>query len=179
MPQDVSVVPLSSGTTTPTTPFAIVEAPNSTWSLQVVPSAGGTTPAAGQVILWWYRYRTNVIAQADLLAQQAAYPGPNRGIFSVFISDSSLQTVSAAYQRATSELTEYGYRQEMMTFNTSPEFTGWFRAGNLFTLDTALIPNSLNNGVPGFTAPFLCISLQTTFVEGGYRQSLVTAVRVG
>lgn len=134
-------------------------------------------PAAGTTIRIWYDYQVPIVAQASDAASQAAYTGPNGGVFTEFISDSSLTSMPMALSRAQRERTEYAFAAERFTFNTTEEWTGWVRAGetcainNRFAWDT----QSSSWGVNG---TFIVTANRVTFGRGGYRTCQVTAVRL-
>lgn len=154
------------------------------WSIQQNKYGGWflsnpSPPPAGYVIQIWYSYQVPVIAQASDIASQQTYTGPNSGVYTEYISDSSLSTTSMALARAQREKTEYAFAAERMTFNTTEEFFGWIRAGETFTVTNQLIPDSRNGNAWGLTgATFLCISNTITFGRGGYRTMSIAGVRL-
>lgn len=166
------------GSTPVTTPFQIAQdATTGVWYLQVTPGIG-FIPGPGVQINLFYKYQAPVTAQADLSRQQELIGGPNDGVFSEYISDTSLTSVPAALNRATAQLQEYGFPQERLTFYTPASWVGWFRCGQSFTLHTRYIPDSQNNFNPGFVGQFFITQMQVQFTNGGYRQVQVTAVRI-
>lgn len=154
------------------------------WSIQQNKYGGWflsnpSAPPAGYVIKIWYSYQVPVIAQASDTASQLTYTGPNHGVYTEYISDSSLSTTSMALARAMREKTEYAFAAERFTFNTTEEFFGWIRAGETFTVTNALVPDSRNSYTWGLTgATFLCVSNTVTFGFGGYRTMSISGVRV-
>lgn len=135
-------------------------------------------PSAGTTIRVWYDYQVPVIAQAQDTNSQAVYTGPNGGVYSEYINDTSLVTVQMALARALRERTEYAYAVERTTFNTTEEFTGWIRSGNTFSYVNRFIPDSQNGYSWGIDDMFLCTGNTITFGNGGYRTMQITAVRV-
>ena len=79
-----------------------------------------SAPYEGAEIQLWYAYEAPIIMQATDAQSIASYPGPNGGVFSEFISDSSLTTPTMALARAQQDRTEYAYPVQRVTFNTSP-----------------------------------------------------------
>jgi hypothetical protein len=172
--QSVSVY---DGITSQTTQWVIKQNDNGSWSAAVNPNYG-VTPASGASIQVWYKYKTTITAQADLRKSQVAVGGPNHGIFATVVHQSSIDTTAAAYQRATRELAEYGHPQERISFTTSPEFVGVWRAGQTFTLKSQFILDSQRNFKPGLTAKFIITQQTCSVIQGGFRQWNVTAIRV-
>jgi hypothetical protein len=157
-------------------------APPSGWSVQQ--NAFGQyflynadTPDEGDLIQAWYSYAVPVVAQATDIASVAAYPGPNGGIFSEFVSDTTLTTMPMALARAQQERTEYAFPVERATFNTSEDFLGWVRAGQTCVYDNQFIWDVQSSGW-GVNDTFLVTANTVTFATGGYRQQQVTAVRL-
>lgn len=138
--------------------------------------AGSAPPAATEIDIW-YTYLVPVVAQASDPASIAAYPGPNGGVYEQFVSDSSLTTVPMAQARAQQMRTEYAFVVERFSFNTSPDWVGWVRAGwtcNVVAQQT-YDPRAQLFGVTG---AFVIIANTVTFGDGGYRTMQVTAVRL-
>jgi hypothetical protein len=168
-------VDIYNGATKPTTDWYIDQNSNGTWDL----ISQKKTPVAGSVLKIWYDYRITVTAQADLKQSQNAIGGPNKGVFATVINQRNLQTTTAAHQRAVRELAEFGHPQEKISFSTSPEWVGIWRAGETFILDSKFILDSRRNFAPGLHAKFLITSQTISFDSSGYRSSSVEAVRVG
>jgi len=165
------------GSSIVTTQWTIAQHPDGSWWLEVTPGQG-KVPASGATLAIWYRRRTTITAQADLKNSQKAIGGPNKGIFATVVNQSSISTTTAAYQRATRELAEYGHPQEKIIFTTTPEFIGTWRAGQTFILDSQLLLDSQNNFAPGLAAKFMITQQTMNVIQGGFRQWQVTAVRV-
>lgn len=156
-----------------TSPWAVEQNAFGQWFLVALGA-----PAQGTTIRIWYDYQVPVIAQAQDTNSQATYTGPNHGVYSEYINDSSLVTVQMALARALRERTEYAYAVERATFNTTEEFIGWVRSGNTFTYVNQFIPDSQNGYTWGISDTFLCTGNTITFGNGGYRTMQITAVRV-
>lgn len=137
-----------------------------------------TAPAPGTTIKFWYNYQIPIVAQVNDYGSQAAYTGPNRGIFGEYVSDSSLSTQSMAMARAMRERQEYSFAAERVTFNTSPDFLGYVRSGEIFTMDNQFIPDSQTGYSWGLTDTFILTQNRVSFANGGYRQMTMTGVRV-
>lgn len=165
------------GTTPVTDQWTIEQNDDGSWSLKVTPNHG-TIPSAGSKVSVWYRYKITITAQADLKQSQVSIGGPNHGIFSTVVNQTSIDSTAAAYQRATRELAEYGHPQERIKFTTTPEFVGIWRAGQTFILDSQFLLDSQNGFTPGLKAKFMITQQTCTVAQGGYRQWQVTAVRV-
>ena len=170
-------VTIYDGSSKVTTQWTIDQHADGSWWLQVTPGYG-KVPGAGSTISIWYRYRTTITAQADLKLSQKAIGGPNKGIFATVVNQTSISTTTAAYQRATRELAEYGHPQEKITFTTTAEFLGTWRAGDTFMLNSILLLDSQRNFAPGINAKFMITQQSMHVIEGGFRQWQVTAVRV-
>ena len=166
------------GVTPVTTPYTITQTDAGRWILKVTPGYG-TVPSPGSTVSIWYRYKTTITAQADLKRSQHAVNGPNKGIFAKVISQTSIDTTAAAYQRATRELAEYGHPQERIVFTTTPEFIGVWRAGQTFVLKSQFLLDSQRNFEPGLHAKFMISQQTCTVGDNGFRTWQVTAIRVG
>jgi hypothetical protein len=159
------------------------EAPSGAWSIIANANGGyflvaAAAPYANAEIQLWYAYEAPIIMQATDAQSIATYPGPNGGVYSEFISDSSLTTPTMALARAQQDRQEYAYAVQRVTFNTSPDFLGWVRAGYVFTLDCALIQDPNRGYAMGVNDQFLCTANTITFGEGGYRTCQITGVRL-
>ena len=175
-----SLTPISfnDGTSTPTTPWMISQSANGSWTLQVNFASGGSIPPQGTAIWLWYAYQTQITAQADNTRSQRKIGGPNRGIFATAINQKSITTSSGAYQRATREITEYGHPQERISFNTTPEFVGVWRAGQTFKLHSKFLLDSQNNFTSPLNATFVITQANMTITDQGFRTWQITGVRV-
>jgi hypothetical protein len=158
-------------------------APSSGWSIQqnaigqwfLIDTA---TPAAGTSIKIWYNYQIPIVAQANDTTSQATYTGPNGGVYTEYIQDTSLITTSMAVSRAQRERTEYAFAAERLTVNTTEDFLGWIRAGETFQFVSSLVNDSQNSNTWSINDTFLCISNQVTFGSGGYRTMSLSGVRI-
>lgn len=136
-------------------------------------------PAAGTTIKIWYNYLVPIVARANDTASQAAYTGPNGGVFAMYISDTSLTTVPMALARAQRERTEYAFAAETLSFTTTEEWMGWVRAGQVIGITNRFIPDSQNSYIPGLVnEPFLVVGNDVNWTYGGYRAMTITAVRL-
>lgn len=133
-------------------------------------------PTSTGTIQLWYDYQQPITAIANDYVSQAEFPGPSGGVFGEFISDASLTTLSMAMARASREKSEYSQPVQRITFNTTEDWTGWVRTGQIITVDNTLIPTLSGQGVSG---PFLVVQNRVTW-EGSspYRYMQVTAVRL-
>jgi hypothetical protein len=136
-----------------------------------------SAPAVGAVIEIWYDYQVPIVMQASDYASQAAYTGPNGGVFAEFISDSTLTTAPMALARAQRERQEYAYAVERFTFNSGPEWLGWARAGQTCQVVNRFAWDDESNSW-GVNDEFLIIANSVTFGAGGYRSCQITAVRL-
>lgn len=137
------------------------------------------TPQAGTRIQIWYNYQVPVVAQAISQASRALYTGPNGGLFSEFISDSSLTTVGMAIARAQRQRNEYAFAAERLVFNSTEAFAGWVRAGETCLVTNQWVPDSRAGYALGLTnSPFIVVGNEVTFGEGGYRRMNITAIRL-
>lgn len=132
----------------------------------------------GVVIKIWYNYQVPVVAVVNDLGSQAVYTGPNRGVYTEYINDTSLTTVPMALNRAMRERTEYSFAAERVNFSTSEEWVGWIRAGQLFTMVNQFVPDAQNNFSMGINDIFIVTSNSIAFTPGGYRQATITAIRL-
>ena len=166
------------GSTTLTTNYALKQNADGSWVLAVnLPY--GKVPATNSIIKVWYAYRTTITAQVDLQQSQNAIGGPNNGIFATVVNQKTISTTTAAYQRAVRDLAEYGHAQERITFTTSPEWVGVWRAGETFTLDSKLLLDSQRNFTSGLNATFMIMQQTVNFDQNsGFRTCSVQAVRI-
>lgn len=159
---------------TSTATWQVGQNANGQWFLST-----NSAPSYGTVIEIWYSYQTPIIAQAQNLASQAEYAGPNHGRYVEYVSDSSLTTASMALARAQAERQEYAFAVERAQFSTDEAFIGWVRAGEIFQYVNEFVPDSQNGYAWGVDDSFLCISNTITFTEnGGYRSMEITGVRI-
>jgi len=173
----LTTVGIYDGSAKLTTKYGIFQNTNGTWTLKANPPYG-SVPASGTLIKLWYEYQLTVTAQVDLKQSQKAIGGPNHGVFATVVNQPSLQTTTAAYQRGTRELAEYGHPQERISFSTSPEFVGFIRAGQTFLLESTFLLDSQKNFQPGLSGKFMITQQTINFGEGGFRTCQVQAVRV-
>lgn len=169
----VDVTLVDSGSTGTGT-WQIVQNSIGAWSLTNTIAA----PAAGEIIKIWYDYQAPVVAQANDFNSQATYNGPNGGIFSEYINDTSLITVPMALSRALRERQEYSFPAERLTWTTDESWAGFARSGQTVTVVNQFIPDSENNYVAGLNDQFLIISNTVNFGAGGYRSCNTTAIRL-
>lgn len=156
---------------------------NATW--QVVQNAigawnlitTGAAPANGVVLKIWYDYQVPVVAAANDHASQVAYTGPNGGVFTEYINDTSLTTVSMALARAMRERTEYAFAAERFKFTTTEDWLGWVRAGQTCTLVNQFIWD-VRSSTWGINGKFIVVANSVSFGIGGYRQAQLTAIRI-
>lgn len=168
-----------------TTPPVVAAGTTSNASIQVAQNQNGqyflffaTAPRRGTNIRIWYSFSYPVTAIANNYQSQATYNGPNGGVMSEYISDTSLTTASMALAKAQAEKQEYGFAVERVTFNTTQEFWGWIRAGETFGYINALIPDSTSGYSWGINDTFIAISNSVAFNKGGYRVATITGVRI-
>lgn len=170
-----------------TTPVDLVSAgQTSTTQWQILQNSVGTwflsdttgTPARGVSIKLWYDYLVPIVAQANSFPSQAAFTGPNGGVFEEYINDSSLITVPMALSRALREREEYSFPVERATLNSDPSWAGWVRAGQTFRMFNTEVPDSQNNYALGLNDAFLAISNTISFGEGGYRTANIVGIRL-
>lgn len=135
-------------------------------------------PAVNTIIRLWYSYLVPITAQANDYQSQAAFTGPNGGVYETYILDTSLSTMPMALARAQRERTEYAFPAERAVFNTTPEFFGWLRAGQTFQYVNRFVEDATRGYALGVNDTFLCMSNTVTFADGGYRTMNVTGVRI-
>jgi hypothetical protein len=158
------------------------DAPAGGWNI-ISNSNGGyflvaaAAPPAGLEVQLWYSYEAPIIMQANDVQSQSAYNGPNGGVFASYISDSSLTTAPMALARAQQVRSEYAFPVQRITFNTSPDWLGWVRAGYTCQIDAATIQDPATGGM-GVSGQFLVTANSVTFADGGYRSCQVTAIRI-
>jgi hypothetical protein len=158
------------------------QAPSGPWS--IISNANGgyflvasAAPPAGVSVQLWYAYSAPIIMQANDGQSQSAYNGPNGGVFASYISDSSLTTAPMALARAQQVRSEYAFPVQRITFNTSPDWLGWVRAGYTCEIDCGQVQDPDTGGM-GIRDSFLVTANTVTFADGGYRSCQVTAIRI-
>lgn len=172
------------GTTQPVTIVSSGAAGTGTW--QIVQSSIGAyslintvdAPSDGTLIQIWYDYQVPIVAQANDYPSQALYTGPNRGVYSEYINDTSLTTVPMALARAQRQRTEYAFAVERIGFSSLPSFFGWVRAGQTCTIVNQFVPDAQNSYSWGVNDTFLVIANSVQFGAAGYRTMQLTAVRI-
>lgn len=172
------------GVTTPVTVVSAGSTSTATW--QIVQNAIGAwsltttaaAPGAGVVLQIWYDYEAPVVAQANDYPSQTTYTGPNGGVYTEYINDTSLTTVPMALARAMRERQEYAFAAERATFTTTEDWLGWVRAGETCQIVNQFVPDAANSYAWGINAPFIVISNNVTFGQGGYRTAQITAIRI-
>jgi len=180
---DVPIIKLNKTKVTPAVVPAGSPASSSTWQV-VENSVGGwslttsSPPAKGVEISIWYNYKVPVVAIANDFQSQATYPGPNHGIFATYILDRSLTTVPMALNRAMRERTEYAFAVERIIFNTTEDWIGWVRSGQVCTVVNAFVPDAQNSYALGINDTFLVTGNRVSFTTTGHRISNITAIRV-
>lgn len=138
-----------------------------------------SAPSTGTEIQAWYDYLVPVVAQASDQASIDRYTGPNGGIFGQYVSDSSLTTVPMALARAQQLRTEYAFVVQRLSFNTSPDWIGWIRAGwSCVVADPEALLYDPQADAYGFTDTFVIVANTVTFGDGGYRSMQITSVRI-
>ena len=167
-----SVTPVNAGQTSSDT-WQIVQNSVGGWSLTTT-----SVPISGRTIQLWYDYLVPIVAQANDFGSQGTYNGPNGGIFTEYISDSSLTTVPMALARALRQTTEYAFAAERFTFSTTQDWIGWVRSGQTCTIVNRYVPDSRNSYIPGINGTFIVIANNVAFGAGGYRTSQITAIRL-
>lgn len=170
----VAITVVNAGAAAPTTGWTIQQNAIGQWFM-----INPTPPAAGVQLKIWYNYQIPIVAQANDNASQIQYTGPNGGVYTEYIQDTSLITASMAVARAQRERTEYAFAVERVTFNTTEDFVGWVRAGETFKFTSPLVNNTQSGNSWGITnATFLCISNTVSFGAGGLRTMNITGVRL-
>ena len=134
-------------------------------------------PAYGTSIQAWYSYLKPVVAQVSDYLSQAEYVGPNGGVYSQFISDSSLTTVPMAQARAQQTRVEYAFVVGRVTFDTTEDWLGWVRAGwTCQVVNTFVYDNQSESW--GLNDTFIVIMNTVTWQDTGFRTMQITAVRI-
>lgn len=170
----VSVTVVNAGASAPSSGWSIQQNAIGQWFLINL-----STPSSGTQLKLWYNYQIPIVAQANDVPSQTTYTGPNGGVYTEYIQDTSLITASMALARAQRERTEYAFAVERLTFTTTEDFLGWVRAGETFKFTSPLVNNTQAGNSWGITnATFLCISNSVTFGSGGLRTMNITGVRL-
>lgn len=158
---------------TPSGSWDIIQNTNGAWFLITT-----TPPGPGVVLKIWYDYQVPIVAQAQDVASQALYTGPNNGVYGEFVNDTTLITQSMALARAQRERTEYAFAAERCTFTTTEDWLGWVRSGYVFQYINQFVPDSQAGYAFGINDEFLAIQNTVTWGRGGYRTMLLKGVRL-
>jgi hypothetical protein len=168
-----TVVTIIQAGSTGTGAWKVQQNANGQWFL-----IASSAPSSGTTIRVWYDYQIPIVAVANDHPSQVKYNGPNGGVFSEYIYDTTITTAEMALARAQRQRTEYAFVAERFTFNTSEDWLGWVRAGETCVINSALY-RDVENNVWGINDTFIVVSNNVNFVsQGGYRQAQITAVRL-
>jgi hypothetical protein len=132
-----------------------------------------TPPGNGVVLALRYKFQAPVLVSASNQTAVSAYAKAwHDGRFDTPISDSSIQTLGAALQRAQAELAGYSVSEERLQVRTveSTTFTGTFQAGTLVTVT--------NTQLGIVQQPYLLLNNTIQGRPGGYRVYQMELVRV-
>ncbi|MGH7723410.1 MAG: hypothetical protein ACRENL_11380 [Candidatus Dormibacteria bacterium] len=167
VPTPLWIAQVSSGTQ-PAAGYQLVQSQAGPWVLQVY--GGRAAPPVGAGLSLSYPYQAPVVARADALAFQAQYASlPNRGVFAMHVTDSTLVTLTAAQQRAIAELTQYAQIPERVTLTTSEGFGGHIRGGDQFSFLSLIVPDSKNSFTVPLSATMIALSVTIRGRQSGYR----------
>lgn len=165
--------------TSQTTQFVIQPNLSGQWFLQVN-NGFGTVPGSGQSIVLSYKYVAPNIADIRSQASINTFSTlPNKGVFSVYIADTNLQSLEAAQLRGQSEVHTFAYPEERVQFYTTQDWPGHIRAGELFTFVNAETPDAANGYALGINDTFIVVQLtiQAAQEGAGLRVYQITAAR--
>jgi hypothetical protein len=156
-----------------------VIAQNAVGAWFLVASQGTAAPASGAVINLTYTYDAPVVARVEDSASISRYASlPNRGVFGVYIADSSLNNIGAAQIRGLQEVNTFSEPQERVQFTTNESWLGHVRAGQSVRVKNQVTPDSLRSMAPGINDSFLITQARINGKVGGYRTYYLTAVRI-
>lgn len=172
----VWIAGVSSGTM-PASGFQLVQSLTGPWTMQTYGGQG--PPGQGAAMSLVYPYLAPVIARVDDGVFEAAYAAlPNRGVFEMYVGDTTLLTLATAQARGSAEVTQYSYVQERITLKVAAGFPGHISGGDVVTVTCTFVPDSANGFTAGFTKNFLVLTAVLAGVKTGYRTTAVTAVRI-
>lgn len=141
----------------------------------------GNQLSLGSTVRFSYTYPSVVLGtvQAPYMSDNP-YVGPNNGVWSEIINDSSIGNLSSIQNRGLREIVEYGYPSETLTCTLSEAFTGHIRAGDVITVQLSFIPDSQNNYILGLSDNFIVTSctMQASQAGAGYFTYNITAMRL-
>lgn len=141
----------------------------------------GSQLSLGSEVNFSYKYPSTVLATVQApYFNNNPYTGPNDGIWTEIINDSTLGDLTSIQNRGVREIVEYGYPTETFVFNTGEDFLGHISAGDVITITADFMPNSANNYTLGFTDQFVvsqCVC-QASSKGGGFRTYQITAQRL-
>ena len=160
-----------------TTQWVAVQNAAGSWFLQ--PNTD-PTPGSGVVISLTYTYLAPILTTVQDGTSVAEFSSlPNNGVFQYFVSDSTIPTLLSAQQRGQRETFTYSEPEERVQFQTTENWNGHVRAGQLITVQSALTPNAQAGWTTGISAPYVVVQNQISGSQGPYRVYQITAARVG
>ncbi|MFF4403583.1 hypothetical protein [Streptomyces sp. NPDC001404] len=137
-------------------------------------------PASGTVIVLTYNYLAPIVTTVQDGASIGEFASlPNSGVFQYFVSDTNIPTLFSAQQRGQRETHTYSQPEERVQLQTTEQWGGHVRAGQLITVQNAVTPDSVNGYTPGINGRYLVVQNQIAGQPGGYRTYQITAARVG
>lgn len=138
------------------------------------------TPGSGTVITLTYTYLAPIVTTIQDSASVASFSGlPNGGVFQYYVNDTNIPTLFSAQQRGQRETFTYSEPEERVQLQTTENWGGHVRAGQLITVVNSVTPDSNNSYTAGINARFVVVQNQITGVAGGHRNYQLTAARVG
>jgi hypothetical protein len=160
-----------------TTAWVVVRNAAGQWFLQ--PNTD-PVPASPTIIQLTYPYLQPVLSQTQDATSIGRFKSlPNGGVFGYYIADTNLPTLLAAQKRGQREVATYSQPTERVQADTTKDFSGHFRAGQLITVVNGVVPDSQNGSRPGINAQFLVLQLRINGDPGLLRTYQVTAARIG
>ncbi|MER6350676.1 hypothetical protein ABT186_02170 [Streptomyces sp. NPDC001634] len=138
------------------------------------------TPGSGTVITLTYTYLAPIVTTIQDSSSVASFASlPNSGVFQYYVNDTSIPTLFTATQRGQRETFTYSRPEERVQLQTTENWGGHVRAGQLITVVNSVTPDSENSYTAGINTRFLVVQNQITGIGGGYRNYQITAARVG
>jgi hypothetical protein len=163
--------------TSATAQWIAVQNASGAWFLQ--PNTD-PVPASGVIIVLTYTYLAPILTTVrDGVSVANSSTLPNGGVFSYFVSDSTIPTLLSAQQRGQRETFTYSEPEERVQFQTTEAWGGHVRAGQLITMQNAVTPDSGNGWAMGISGQYVVVQNQISGSSGPYRVYQVTAARVG
>lgn len=138
------------------------------------------TPAPAVIIQLVYPFLQPALSRVSDPTSIARFKNlPNGGVFAFYIADTALPTLLSAQQRGLREVSSYSQPVERCQLDSTPDFAGFLRAGQLIQVINTTVPDSQRALAVGFTGTFVALQLRINGEIATRATYQVTAARLG